>query len=695
MTTSGTNDYQLGSWRVRPSLNRLESAGKVVSLEPRAMAALCHLAGKSGATVSKDELLAEVWGGIAVSDNAVSRVIAQLRKALDDDAQAPSYIETIVKKGYRLVTTVEPWVPSATAPSSHDAPKPRGWQPVALFGLGLLGLGLLIALAGFTRLAPPETHGVLRPLTSLSGSEQDPAWSPDGRYLAFAHTPADTHQSRLYLRPRTGEPLTRLTETGLSERAPAWSPDGRRLVFLRGDLSACSILIATLAEPPRFADVRELAPCQHFPYATLRWGADGQIYLSDRETALTPVPSRLWRLDPRDGRRTALTEPPPHGLGDRAPALSPDGRVLAFLRTPYWSESEIRLRDLGSGEERVLARLDHAPRSLSFSRDGRELVYEDNRDGGRVMGLPLDGDGPSLRFSTPTGVGALAAGPGPKELSFVSELSDSNLWATPLAGGEARRVTASSRYDGKAQFAPRDRRLAFASERSGRPALWLQEDGTDRMLAEVPDGSAIHRLRWGPDGRRILISTGSRRLYLYALAGGKLSPVDTGTGGASLGEWAPDGDWVYFSSDRDGDWQIWRTALAGGHAERVTRAGGYGGQADASGTRLFYTKYTSTGLWRMDLATGRESVLLPAFCPCAYDHWLLRPEGIYQLERQALQSRFYRYELVPGEGDRGEQVLLRSLPATSNEFTLSADGSALVFCRLDRAESDLAVYASD
>jgi TolB-like protein len=75
--------------------------------------------------VTKDELLAAVWAGTAVVDAVVTRAVSQLRVALRDDARAPRYIETIPKRGYRLVAAVAPAAPDPT-------PGPRGTRSLAV-----------------------------------------------------------------------------------------------------------------------------------------------------------------------------------------------------------------------------------------------------------------------------------------------------------------------------------------------------------------------------------------------------------------------------------------------------------------------------------------------------------------------------------------------------------------------------------
>src|SRR5262245_1603937 len=98
----------IGDWSVEPALDALRRGGEIVRLEPKAMELLVFLASRPGEVVSREELLAAVWPGVVVGDEALSQAVTKLRKALGDDVRAPTYIETISKRGYRLIAPVKP-----------------------------------------------------------------------------------------------------------------------------------------------------------------------------------------------------------------------------------------------------------------------------------------------------------------------------------------------------------------------------------------------------------------------------------------------------------------------------------------------------------------------------------------------------------------------------------------------------------
>lgn len=97
---------RVGAWRVDPATNELARDGETVRIEPKAMEVLAALAGRAGHVVGRDELLRTVWPGVVVGDEALTQSIIKLRKALGDNPRAPAYIETISKRGYRLIAPV-------------------------------------------------------------------------------------------------------------------------------------------------------------------------------------------------------------------------------------------------------------------------------------------------------------------------------------------------------------------------------------------------------------------------------------------------------------------------------------------------------------------------------------------------------------------------------------------------------------
>ena len=105
LEVSSFGDFLLGEWVVQPHLSRITRGDQVERLEPRCIDLLVFLARNPGEVHSRQRLIDEVWRVEAVAENTLTHAIAELRKALGDDARNPSFIETIHRRGYRLLVT--------------------------------------------------------------------------------------------------------------------------------------------------------------------------------------------------------------------------------------------------------------------------------------------------------------------------------------------------------------------------------------------------------------------------------------------------------------------------------------------------------------------------------------------------------------------------------------------------------------
>jgi DNA-binding winged helix-turn-helix (wHTH) protein/TolB-like protein/Tfp pilus assembly protein PilF len=135
---------QIGDWRVEPATNELCRGAETVRVEPKAMEVLLRLAEHPGQVVGREELFAAVWPGVVVGDEALTQCVIKLRRALGDNARAATYIETISKRGYRLIAPVQR-APAA----SHPAPRRVRTAVLAgvLAGLALAGAALYLHVA--------------------------------------------------------------------------------------------------------------------------------------------------------------------------------------------------------------------------------------------------------------------------------------------------------------------------------------------------------------------------------------------------------------------------------------------------------------------------------------------------------------------------------------------------------------------
>ena len=118
--------FRLGPWRVDPAACELRADNRTVRLRPKVMDLLMALADRPGEVCSKPELLDAVWPDVVVTEASLSVAVAELREALGDDPSRPTCVETIPRRGYRLIATV--------LDGPRPAPDPASSSSYALIG---------------------------------------------------------------------------------------------------------------------------------------------------------------------------------------------------------------------------------------------------------------------------------------------------------------------------------------------------------------------------------------------------------------------------------------------------------------------------------------------------------------------------------------------------------------------------------
>ena len=244
------------------------------------------------------------------------------------------------------------------------------------------------------------------------------------------------------------------------------------------------------------------------------------------------------------------------------------------------------------------------------------------------------------------------------------------------------------------QFSPDGRRVAFASDRSGELAIWLcDRDGSNLTqltnLRECAAGSP----RWSPDSSQIAFdcaSHGNFDIYVVSTTTGLARRLTAEASQENLPSWSHDGHWIYFSSDRGGARQIWKTPAEGGRAVQVTRGGGFDAFESPDGKLLYYAKEFTPGLWSVPVDGGPEALVLNSV---RHFWWTIADTGIYFVTSRGSprpdapsQLNFYSF---------GTQTVIQvgmiehELALSAPSLAVSRDGRQLLTLHLDQPGSVL------
>ncbi|MEM6704493.1 MAG: LpqB family beta-propeller domain-containing protein [Acidobacteriota bacterium] len=667
------NTLRIGDIVVEPTLNRIDKGNETLTVEPRVMDLLVLLAESPGRVFSREEILERVWPGTAVQDDALRRVVTLLRRALDDDPKEPRYIETITRRGYRLVAPVaQP--PALTSPPATSA-SPR-LLAVLLFFIGLGTAGFWWALSP----DPAKPERGLRPLTSLPGHEFEPALSTDGDSVAFLHRDGD-ETALLVKGVGDSEPRELLRRTRLS--SPAWSPDSTRVLVV--DHDGCQVLSATLDDP---STVENLYSCSEGERLNMVLQPTDDTLILNRRPGRFGSPWSVQRYDRITQESTPLTQPDQPGSGDLFLALSPDRQRVAVIRDLIGQRSSLLVLDWRSGAERVIEGFPDTSWHVSWSADARSLVFADDtglyrfglRDGATERLVP------SLQ-----GLQEPSASPIGHRVAAVDQRFHSNIvrQPNPLMGPpagakiEPELVASSTRPEFMPRFGPDGERLAFISGRSGRSEIWVaRNDGELERLFGVDQPNHIHAFLWSPSGDRIAVSDHQARLLIVDAGTGDFEVFQGSPFSGQLLDWSADGSSIYRLEVSDGSPEVWRVRLADGDRRQVTHCGVKRAQESPDGKSLYLTRQYTPGLWRVDLeGDGTPTQVLE---DVVWSAWLSSDRGIYSFERELSPRGIYLRESAGGE-----PTLVAALPSVKVDFSVSKDHRWLAYTQPNAPEGDI------
>jgi Tol biopolymer transport system component/tRNA A-37 threonylcarbamoyl transferase component Bud32 len=473
----------------------------------------------------------------------------------------------------------------ATGPTAGATRSPwRRRRVLVLAGIvTVLLVGSLIASRYLTGGEPQFEVGSTRQLTNDLGLEITPAFSPDGRMIAYAAgRPGNTN---IMVRHIGGGDAIRLA-SGLT---PQWSPDGSRLVY--SDTAGIAALPVLGGTPQRLVRNPEkeysVSPVwshdgKRLAYAQVRTiGGFGSIWIANADGS---SPRKI-----RDANE-------PHGL-----AWSPDDDRLAFVEgnllyvysaVQFGNIAPSRVWVIDSDGKNAVQLTDSLKQSVSpaWSVDGDGVFYVSNARGGRdlyyqrVNGTRADGLPQRLTSGLKIhGIASTGEGRGGDRIAYSAWTTNVGIWSLPfprrgaVSVATAHSIMSTTESIEVVRLSPDGQWLAFDSDRSGNMDIYkMRVDGTGlQQLTTNPADD--FRPSWSPDGNEIAFHSwrsGSRDSYVVAADGSAERVIASGPAHEFSGTWSPDGKQIAFESDRTGQIEIYVAPSTGGTPRRLTTGGG-------------------------------------------------------------------------------------------------------------------------
>ena len=531
--------FRLGPWLVQPSLNSVSRNDTSVHLTPKVMEVLVCLAEHAGEPVSKETLLQTIWPDTFVSEDVLKGSISELRRVFEDDAKQPRIIQTIAKRGYRLIAPVEliAAAPQRSAPLpdvATAAPRQSLWPWAAAVCAGTLVFAALVAwvrsplpsprviaitqithdgltkfrfLTEGSRLYIREWNGAgnfVLAQASVNGGETSLISTPftnidihdiypDHSQLLVGSLMGTESEDPFWILPLPAGAPRRLAD--VVAHGGAWSPDGRRLVFAKG----ADLFLANADG----SDAYKLVTSSGVPVVP-RFSPDGSR-VRFTVTISAENSSSIWEVHVDGSNLHPLLSAGHRSPSECCGSWSSDGRYYFFVSgTDIWalreSQSLLRQRD------RLPLPLTTGPLAFSnpvSSPDGKRLFVVGEEFRGELVRYDSR-SGQIMRFLSGISAGELDFSRDGKWVAYVSYPSRT-LWRCRIDGSDRIQLTNAPVSAMLPRWSPDGSQILYSASGEAKPWKMFvisSQGGTSEELLPQGDYSQVDAT-WSPDGSRV------------------------------------------------------------------------------------------------------------------------------------------------------------------------------------------------
>ena len=571
-------------------------------------------------------------------------------------------------------------------------------------------------------------------LTTQDSYECNPIWSPDSKQIAFASDRDGNFD--IFIMPVNGGSAQRLTKNSASELPSSFTPDGKNVVFsasIQDPAKSALFPNGTMTElyqvPIKGGRTQQIIAT---PAEAVCYTKDGKSFLYQdrkgpedewRKHHTSSVTRDIWLYNAQNGKHTNLTN---IGGEDRDPSLAPDGKTVYFLSERNGGSMNVYAFDINNPKEikAITQFKTHPTRFLSISDNGLLCytfdgeIYTQTTTGKAnkvAINITRDDSEQIANIRVTSGARSATSSPDGKQIAFIVR---GEVYVTSVDYGTTKQITHTPAAEQGVTFAPDNRTLAYASERSGNWQLYLAKIERNEE-PNFPNATLIKEEvllasdkiersypQFSPDGKELAFIQDRRKLMVVNLENKKVRQITDGTlwhstGGGFDYQWSPDGKWFtlcFIGNKHDPYSDIGIVSAQGGKITNLTNSGYTSGSPSwtMDGNAILFTS-ERYGMRNHASWGSMEDVFLCFVNQDAYDKYRLSKEDyelLKEVEKEQEKLKKGTQKEEKKEKKSIEDIVMELEGIQDRIVRLTPNSSSLGYAIIDQKGENLYYTAS-
>ena len=514
------------------------SGNSEILIEPKIYELLLLFIERPNAVISRQDMLDQLWAGSVVTDNAINKLIGNLRKILADDAKKPNYIQTVPKRGYRLVCNVETL--EVTDSTQNDSnlinantaqmaslgfleEKWKIYTGISFAVILIIVLSIFIILKSSDNSSSNINYSVA--LTRDQGAELSPIMHPNNRHLYYLKVNDEHTSHELWLKNIDTSVTRQAKVSGNISRIISVIEDtnsNQTIIFYLDILANnCGVYQEFLPVPEELNQASK-APQKLFDCSDKRVkDIDYHVGQNAFYYAAQPKnywPNQIYAFDVETGEHRIVTQSQPKGWGHHSLDISPNGEKLLIMSTDSDYKTQLLSLNLSNNIITKGIKFENPVYEAIWHHDSEQVYYFASSPSQRIIRSYIDGENATEVINISEEIlPKLSRLPDGKNVLFSTENKNySNRWLN--SSNNSNSIDNSSVPDIYPALFHKNDQYLFVSKRSGRNQLYLANNQNKKanIVTSLLKSHSIRYLAVSEDDKNFLLNV-DNKVYLVPI----------------------------------------------------------------------------------------------------------------------------------------------------------------------------------